>query len=186
MYKKFFVGLAMTLTLGLANFAAAEHGDDDPYDAMCQSTGVYSEVQNKNQRVFQLFGKCGEAPNIFLMDEAQSLKDLAPAVSRHCVTVWASPKKSGVYWKQIYCRFYDIDVQGNVLKTWRDKPDKTNFLIVEAERPLALTVKRYCSAKVGSPIFPHAEGNIVVESGAEEWGFLEPGYEAYLKDMKKR
>lgn len=51
---------------------------------------------------------------------------------------------------------------------------------------MQLTVKRYCSAKVGSPIFSHAQGSLVCERGADESNLLEQGYMDFLKDTKTK
>lgn len=194
MFKKLLLLLSITATLTFTNFAYAEHSENDPYEAMCQSTGPYFDtkhpynnlLKNKLARVMQLFGACGEKPNILIVDETFVLKNATPSVYRHNITVWESPQKSEFYWKPVYTRFYNVDKEGKIIKTWQDSPDKTSFINVLVEHPLSLTIKRYCSAKVGSPIFPDAQGDLLCQSGAEFLDFLEQGHRDYLHDMKKK
>ena len=185
MFKKCIAVVSLALSLGFSTMAFAEHDDKDPYKAMCQLTGAYSAnvqtLENTNKTyAIQLYGHCGEAPNVIIIDEPR--KQLKTVT--HTVTVWNSPKKNASYWKQVYKRYYDIDSQGKLVKTWRDEPDDTSFINADIQQPFTLVVKRYCSAKKGSPIFPHAEGDLICNRGVEDEGFLERAFMDYSKEFK--
>ena len=196
MNKKFFVSaaLALTLSLGFANLTFANHENGDPYEGMCQSTGIYTDVKlptkelgkNKEARLVQLFGQCGDNPNVLIIDYIDCpFRDFPPR-HRHNIQVFESNKKGKPYWKYVYNRVYVTDdINHNVLERTRKEIDKTVFINVVINDMTRLTVERFTSAKVGSPIFPHAEGNIICNRGSEDEGLLERGYMDYLQDMNK-
>jgi len=193
MLKKHFATLVLICALGLTNLAYAEHSNNDSYEAMCQSTGIYSDTKlpehnlakNKGYRVMQLFGACGEKPNLLVVDNATLLQGQTKEIVRHTVDIWESPKKDGAYWKIIYSRCYEVASQGTEVNTYRQEPDQTQFIEVVIPQISQMSIKRFCSAKVGSPIFPHAQGDISCQRGAGEDNYLEKGYFDYLKDNKK-
>lgn len=194
MSKKYFTALSLAFALSLANLAFAEHSPEDQYEGMCQSTGTFSDskysiedfAKNKEARVLQLFGHCGEQPNTLIIDYITPVNSEAQPRNRHNLQVWQSPKKGQSYWRFVYNRYYIVDDQNNIIKTYRDKCSKTSFIDVNIPDIMHMTVNRYCSAKVGSPIFPHAQGNLVCKREAGEPNLLEQGYMDYLKDTKAK
>lgn len=194
MLKKCFNVLVLTLSLLFTSLAYAEHDPDDKYEAMCQSTGCFSDIKypikdlakNREARVVQLFGHCGEQPNILLIDYVSSMSKSKSNRIKHDLQVWESPEKDHPYWKFVYSRSYITDKQNNIIKTYLNQCNKESFINVEIKDIMHLTVKRYCSAKVGSPIFPHAQGDLVCQNGVDEPNLLEQGYNDYLKDLKKQ
>lgn len=193
MLKKYFTVYTLALTLLFANLTYAEHSPEDKYEAMCQSTGSFSDIKypikdlakNKEARVLQLFGYCGEQPNLLIIDYITPVSGNSKNRNLHSIQVWQSPEQNYPYWHFVYNRHYVVDSKNKILKTHREECSKTSFINVEIPNMMQMTVNRYCSAKVGSPIFPHAQGNLVCKRGADEPNLLEQGYMDYLKDTKK-
>ena len=194
MLKKYFAALGLSICLGVANLAFANHDDKDHYEAMCQSTGIFTEAKlpideldkNGEARLVQLYGQCGDEPNVLIVDHiTNSYVSSSPRV-KHDIKVWESPKKKKPYWNYVYHRIYIADKDNKVIKTTLGKLEAIGFIDVEIPDIFSLTIKRYTSAKVGSPIFPDARGDILCKRGAEDMGLLEQGYMDYLNAKKKK
>lgn len=194
MLKKYLTICSFVLPLLLSNLVYAEHSPEDKYEAMCQSTGIFSDIKyplsklnkNKEARVLQLFGHCGEQPNLLIIDYITPVASISKPRNLHNLQVWQSPEKNHPYWHFVYNRHYVVDKENKILKTYRTECSKEIFINVELPNIMQMKVNRFCSAKVGSPIFPDAQGNLVCERGADEPNLLEQGYMDYLKDTRKQ
>lgn len=193
MKKKLLAGLVMLMTsIPLAGFA---HGDDDQYDAMCQSTGAYHTpkyayedyAKNHKYMLLQLFGHCGEQPNYLEIDNVLVLnfaeQKRHKALERHTIEFWASPKKGDPtdYWQRVFGKTYYTNAEGRVVKTVKSEYDHTRVLVVKQEDIHGFVIVEHISAKIGGPLFESALGPIPCVRGSEQEGLLEQGYLDYQK-----
>ncbi len=188
--SQLFLLAATVATLSFTAVAAANHSQDDPYVAMCQSTGTYCNVKLNPQdaakhagyQTMQLFGKCGDEPNILIMDNATLRKN----TTLHATSVWQSPRRDSGYWRMIFAKDYIVaNADGKVLDAKLRDLDEENFLEVKSIRPMfEMKIDRFCSAKKGSPIFPNAMGPIHCEGCSDESGMLERCYMDYMNSSK--
>lgn len=193
--KKLFTSALVLGMLTMASLVSAEHDDKDPYDAMCQSTGIFRAANYtlldaaKNDNTYyqvQLYGHCGEQPNLLEIDKVKLLNRSAsqPATALHKVEFWQSPKRNGgPYWRLVYAKEYYTNPEGQVLKSQKlGNHDDENFLMVESQSIMDMVITQYVSAKKGGPIFPSALAPIQCDRGeVEENLILEIAYMDYLK-----
>lgn len=194
MLRKLFLGCAL-FTMSIFNVASAEHDDNDPYEAMCQSTGTYA-VKNDASKYFapqkgyfavQLFGHCGEQPNELLLDSAKLNSE--NGTEEHSFQVWHSPKnKQGNWWRMVYSKDYVLNKAGNVLSSrLGEKKNDEWFLDIKSERVGSFVISPFTCAKKGGPLFPDARGQLVCGL-SEPIGnnVLEQGYIEYMATKSKK
>ena len=195
--KKLFSTLLTAGMLCLSLTAFANHDPSDKYEAMCQSTGGYAAVKqspeyfqiNKKYMLVQLFGHCGEEPNILEIEKASLLdKPVNGATEVHNVTFWRSPEKDKPYWEMVFSKDYFTTADGKVIESKLGPSEsKTMYLKITQEHIQDMTIHEFVAAKPGARLKPSALGSVYCKSSGIEGSnvMLEAAYMDYQKAMSK-